>query len=84
MSRLAVMGHRPGAAVVLALMLLSLPPQGCGHPAEGTVQIDPSARRVGTDPVTKERRDAQKYKRPVPASSGESGKLPPGRGRASD
>ncbi len=82
MSHPVVMRHRLGAAVVLALMLLSLPLPGCGHPAEGTVHVDPSARRLGTDPVTKERPDAKKYKRPDLAPV-EAGKLPPGRGRAS-
>ena len=52
MSRLVMMRHRPGAAVAFALMLLSFPLQGCGNSAERTLQIDPSNRRLGTDPVT--------------------------------
>jgi hypothetical protein len=82
MSRLLVMRHRPGAAVAVASLVLSLPLTGCGHPAEGTVHIDPSARRLGTDPVTKERADAKKYKQ-TDLAPVEPGKLPPGRGRAS-
>ena len=82
MSRLEVMRRHPAArrGPRLDAPLISAS-RGCGHSAEGTVQIDPSARRLGTDPVTKERRDAKKYTKPGLAPV-EPGKLPPGRGRA--
>ncbi len=82
MSRLLVIRHNPVASLALSLTLLLLPIPGCGHPAEGTIQIDPAARRLGTDPVTRERRDAKKYKQ-IKLGPVEPGKLPPGRGRAS-
>jgi hypothetical protein len=82
MSRLVVIQCNSRATLALALILLPLPITGCGYQAEGTVQVDPAARRLGTDPVTKERPDAKKYKQTELAPV-EPGKLPPGRGRAS-
>ncbi len=70
--------------LMLVVMLGSFPFLGCGNPGEGTIQVAPRARRLGSDPVTKQRPDAEKYKPkavPVPVVRG---KLPPGRCRMSD
>ena len=69
--------------LMLAVLLGSLPFLGCGNPGEGTIQIPPGARHLGTDAVTKQRPDAGKYKKAAPAPA-EPGKLPPGRGRMSE
>ena len=68
--------------LMLAVLLGSFPFLGCGKPGEATIQIPPGARHLGTDPVTKQRRDAGKYKKAAqdPVAPG---KLPPGRGRMS-
>jgi hypothetical protein len=75
---------RVTTAWALAALLGALPLAGCGHPAEGTVQIAPGARHLGADPVTKQRRDAAKSRPKDAPVAVEPGKLPPGHGRMSD
>jgi hypothetical protein len=67
----------------LAALLGLLPLGGCGHPAEGTVQVAPESRHRGTDPATKVRRGVDPSKLKDPSAPAEPGKLGPGRGRAS-
>jgi hypothetical protein len=67
----------------VAVPLGLLPLGGCGHPAEGTVQVAPESRHLGTDPVTKVRRGVNSSELKDPAAPAEPGKLGPGRGRAS-
>ena len=43
--------------VRLAVLLGALAVPGCSNSGQGTIQVDPSARHLGTDPVTKPRRD---------------------------
>ena len=66
---------------MLAVLLGSLPIPGCGNPGQGTVQVGPSARHLGTDPVTKQRPGIEKLKSKAEPGPVEPGKLPPGRGR---
>jgi hypothetical protein len=74
-----------GALCALFVALGSLTLAGCGDAAMGTVQVAPTARHRGTDPVSRERRDARRWKaRSVTARYAEPGKLSPGRGRVSD
>jgi hypothetical protein len=72
------------AAWALAALLGAIPLAGCGHPAEGTVQVAPEARHLGADPVTKQLRGAGRFKPKDAPGPVEPGKLPPGRGRMSD
>ena len=67
--------------VLLAGLLGALPVPGCNNSGQGTVQVDPGARHLGTDSVTKPRRDFENVKPQADPGPVEPGKLPPGRGR---
>jgi hypothetical protein len=71
------------AAWVLVALIGPLSLGGCGHPAEGTVQIATESRHLGTDPVQKVSRGVDRLKLKDPSAPAEPGKLGPGRGRAS-
>jgi len=71
MSRSPLKRNRANQLLMLAVLLGTSQFLGCGNPGEGTVQVPPGARRFRTDPVTKKRPDAEKYKKAAP----------PGRGR---
>ena len=76
--------RRAPVAWALAALLGAPPLAGCGHPAEGTVQVAPESRHLGADPVTKQLRGAERFKPKDAPGPVEPGKLPPGRGRMSD
>jgi hypothetical protein len=76
-------GLLPTIGLSVAL-LLTLPLAGCGNPGEGTVQVSPNSRHLGADSVTKQRPGAGGFKSVGTPEPAEPGKLPPGRGRASD
>jgi hypothetical protein len=76
-------GLLPDIGLSVAL-LLALPLAGCGNPGEGTVQVSPNSRHLGADPVTKQRPGTSGVKSKGTLEPAEPGKLPPGRGRASD
>jgi hypothetical protein len=70
--------------LMLAILLGSVPFPGCGNPGAGTIQVAPRARHLGSDRVTKQRPDVEKYKPKAAPAPVEPGKLPPGRGRMSE
>ena len=74
--------HLPALWAFAALLGL-LPLGGCGHPAEGTVQVAPESRHRGTDAATKVKRGINPAKLKDPSTPAEPGTLGPGRGRAS-
>jgi hypothetical protein len=73
-------GPTLACALAAATGVLSLP--GCGDPAQGTVQVAPQSRHLGTDPVTKLRRGVDPSKVDARANRDRAGTLPRGRGRA--